>query len=157
MINVLDRKRDPEAVVDALARYCSELRAGSVNSDELVRKHRVSKPLDEYTQSTRGTVALERAERLGFDRYPGQDVEYIVVNDHASGGERVRLSFEDCERYDAGFYEDIAIRACEAVVSPLGCRRDDIHEHLTGMRDVQLTGISDAIRVRSMQSIRSRQ
>jgi DNA polymerase I len=139
LIEVLNRRRDPAAVVDALARYCSELHAGGVDTDDLVVRQQVSKPLGDYRQSTRGAAALERAELLGFDRYPGQDVKYVVVNDDASGAQRVRLGFEDGERYDPGFYEELAIRACESVVSPVGWRRHEIEQHLEGVQDATLS------------------
>jgi len=138
-MDALDRDRTPEAVADTCGRYLAELRAGGVDPADLVVKQRVSKPLEAYTQATLNVAALARYRAHGIDKRPGQDVRYVVVDDGARRtAERVRLSFEPVERYDADWYAREVLRAAESVVSPLGWDRRRLRRHLRGRRDVTL-------------------
>lgn len=63
-------------------------------------------------------------------RHPGQDVAYVVVDDDRRSNERVRLTHEPLGEYDSEFYTDLAMRAGESVLSPLGWDRDRIRRYL---------------------------
>ena len=138
LIETFDARREPEPVVDRLAGHLRDLDDGAVDPDRLLVRNRVSKRLEEYTQSTRNVAALERASDMGLDKRPGQDVEYVVVDDSKSSRARVSLAHEDPDTYDPAFYRERAIRAAEAVVSPLGWRRADIRAALS---DTERTGL----------------
>ncbi|SFS68343.1 DNA polymerase domain-containing protein [Halostagnicola kamekurae] len=138
-VTVLDRERDPAAVCDALEARIGRLRRGAVDPDRLVHTKRVSRRLEEYSQRTRTVAALERYDRHGVDRHPGQSVEYVVTDDDADGIERVRLAFEDCPSVDVDYYSRLLVSACESVVSPLGWDRRRIREHLRDGRTVRLS------------------
>ncbi|MFP9060693.1 type B DNA-directed DNA polymerase [Natrialbaceae archaeon A-chndr2] len=136
---VLDETRSPEAVVDRLEREIGRLYAGRVDASQLVERNRVSKPLENYTQSTRNVAALERAREQGLTVHPGQDIEYVVVDDEKSSRDRVALVHEETESYDPSYYETLLVRAVESVLSPLGWDRNDIRRELAGTRVVGIT------------------
>ena len=138
LIRVLDRTRSPEAVCDRLDRFVTELRQGAVDTDRLLVRNRVSKTAGEYTRFTRNAAALGRAGARGIEYFPGQSVEYVVVDDSKSSADRVRLAHETGERYDREFYETELLRAAASVLSPLGWRESDIREHLAETRDATL-------------------
>ncbi|MFC6716787.1 DNA polymerase domain-containing protein [Natrialbaceae archaeon GCM10025810] len=155
-VEALDRERDPAAVCDVLRRRLADLREGAIDPAELVITSRASRRLSEYRQRTRTVAALQRYERHGVDRHPGQSVEYVVVDDERRGPERVRLAFElegagdgaaafDAPRraYDADFYADLLIRACESVVSPLGWTRRRIRRYLRDGHAVRLSTFAE--------------
>lgn len=139
LIHVLDQRRDVEAVCDRVQRFVVELTAGRVNPEKLLIKNRVSKRVEEYTQYTRSVAALERADDIGLDKQPGQNVSYLVVDDDKQSRERVKLSHEALDKYDARFYRELLIQAAESVVSPLGWHHADIEEYLAEHHDTSLT------------------
>ncbi|GAB7011740.1 type B DNA-directed DNA polymerase [Halolamina salina] len=124
------RTRSPEGVCERLREFIEELRTGDVDPTRLAITNRVSKRVEEYTQTTKNVAALERASDLGLEKNPGQDVEYVVVDDEKDGRARVALLHEEPERYDADFYRDELCRAAESVLAPGGFRRSDIEEQL---------------------------
>jgi DNA polymerase I len=133
-----DETRSPEAVIRCLRRAVSKLRAGAVTVDRLVERNRVSKPIKGYTQYTQNLAALERARDRGFTVHPGQDIEYVVVDDEKTSRERVALAHEDIESYDASYYETQLVRAVESVLSPLGWDRSKIRRELEETRVPEL-------------------
>ena len=92
------------------------VKAGEVPIDQLVERNRVSKPLEGYTQNV---AALKRARDQDLGVHPGQDIEYVVVDDEKSSRDRVALAHEEIESYDSSYYETQLIRAVESVLSPL--------------------------------------
>jgi DNA polymerase I len=139
LIDALDTHREPEPVVDVLQRQVAEIRRGDVDPQELAIDNRVSRSLEEYSQSTRNVAALERAAADGLDKHPGQNIRYVVVDDETQSRERVALSYEDPDTYDPEFYADQLIRAAESVVSPLGWRESDIREYVADRTDARIT------------------
>ncbi|MEF8813493.1 MAG: type B DNA-directed DNA polymerase [Halovenus sp.] len=132
LIETLDRKQDPAPVCDRLHRGLDRIERGDVPPEELCITKRVSQPRSEYEQRTATVAALDRAATLELPRHPGQDVEYLVVDDSRRGEERVRLSVEDLDHYDATFYAERALRAGESVLSPLGWDRQQIQRYWSG-------------------------
>ncbi|SDR06617.1 type B DNA-directed DNA polymerase [Natronobacterium texcoconense] len=135
----LAETRSPEAVLGYLSRALEQLRDGDVDTDRLAERNRVSKPREAYTQYTHNVAALERASDQGLAVHPGQDIEYVVVDDEKSTRDRVALVHEDVETYDASYYETQLVRAVESVLSPLGWDRTDIRRELAAGRDMDLT------------------
>jgi len=134
------RTRSPEAVCERLREFIEQLENGAVEPAALAIRNRVSKRVEEYTQTTKNVAALERASDLGLDKHPGQDVQYVVVDDDKDGRARVALLHEEPETYDAAYYRDELIRVAESVLSPAGFRREDIEEHLADRVDGVLAG-----------------
>jgi len=87
-------------------------------------------------------AALKRARDQDLAVHPGQDIEYVVVDDEKNSRERVALAHEDIETYDPSYYETELIRAVESVLSPLGWDRSDIHRELSAERDAILSSFS---------------
>lgn len=139
LIRVFDERRSPEAVCDRLQRAIRRLERGGVDVSALAETSRVSKRVEEYQHSTRTVAALEEANASGRDVRPGQSVEFIVVDDSKRGHERVALVGEAGE-YDGEYYEDLLVRACESVLSPLGWREGEVREYLAERTDASLSG-----------------
>lgn len=139
LIETFDRTRSPEAVCAELATWLDRLQGGDVDTSRLVITARTSKALDEYEQTTRTTAALTRQREQGFEQFPGQDTQYVVVDDEKQGRDRVRLSHEAGDSSDTEFYRTQLLRAAESVLSPCGWRKEEIENTLEGTADVGLT------------------
>jgi len=107
--------------------------------DQLVERNRVSKQLEGYTQNTQNVAALKRAREQDLAVHPGQDIEYVVVDDEKTSRERVALGHEEIKTYDASYYETQLVRAIESILSPLDWDRNDIRRELSGTRVVDIT------------------
>ncbi|MFB6133337.1 MAG: DNA polymerase domain-containing protein, partial [Halanaeroarchaeum sp.] len=143
LVATLDEHRRAEPVIDRLAVALSRLDRGAVDPDRLVVTNRVSRRVEEYAQATRNVAALERAADRGLEKFPGQDVEYVIVDDEKTSRERVQLAHENPTTYDSTFYRERAIRAAESVVSPLGWDRDRIREYLAETTAASLGAFAD--------------
>jgi len=140
----LDTTRSPDAVLGRLERAIDELQAGNVAVERLVERNRVSKPLEGYSQNTQNVAALKRAREQELAVHPGQDIEYVVVDDEKSSRDRVALAHEEIETYDASYYETQLVRAVESVLLPLGWNRTDIRRRLAETREMELTEFTAA-------------
>jgi DNA polymerase I len=125
-----DTTRSPEAVLDRLQDAIKRLHAGTVPVEQLVERNRVSKPLEGYTTQTQNVAALQRAHDQDLTVHPGQDIEYVVVDDETTSRERVALAHEEIESYDPSYYETKLVRAVESLLSPLGWDRAKIRREL---------------------------
>jgi len=134
-----DATRSPDAVIDRLQDAVTRLHAGTVPVEHLVERNRVSKPLEGYTQNTWNVAALKRARDQDLDVHPGQDIEYVVVDNEKNSRERVALAHEEIETYDASYYETQLVRAVESILSPLDWDRSDIRRELNRTRVVSIT------------------
>lgn len=137
-LETLDSHREPAPVCEQLRVHLAELHTGDVDPGALLIRRRVSKSVDEYSQYTRNVAALERAATQDFEVAPGEDVEYVVVDDKRSAA-RVQLAYETLDRYDTEFYETLLIRAAESVLSPLGWDRTRIRQYLAETTDAAIT------------------
>jgi len=134
----LDATRSPDTVFDCLQDAIKRLHAGTVPVKQLVERNRVSKPLEGYTQNTQNVAALKRAQEQDLAIHPGQDIEYVVVDDEKSSRGRVALAHEEVESYDASYYETQLVRAVESVLAPLGWDRTDIKREIAETRKTDL-------------------
>lgn len=134
----LDETRVPEAVLEHLKDAIRRLHEGEVPVEELIERNRISKPLEGYTQNTQNVSALKRARDQDLAVHPGQDIEYVVVDDEKSSRDRVILAHENLEMYDASYYETQLVRAVESVLSLLGWDRTDIRRELSELKDTTL-------------------
>jgi DNA polymerase I len=137
---VFDKTRSPGAVCDVLRRRLRALREGAVDPSELVVDNRVSKDVDDYTMETLTVAALKRARIEGAGLAPGQTVRYVVVDADARGSSRVRLEYEEVDRYDTSWYENAAVRAVESILAPVGWREGEIRQYLSRVSDETLAG-----------------
>ncbi|MFQ3476988.1 type B DNA-directed DNA polymerase [Halonotius sp. F2-221B] len=135
----LDSTRSPDAVLGRLERAIDELQAGDVAVERLVKRNRVSKPLESYSQNTQNVAALKRARDQELTVHPGQDTEYVVVDDKKSSREQVALAHEEIESYDTSYYETQLIRAIESILAPLDWNLNDIRRQLNGTHIVGIT------------------
>jgi DNA polymerase I len=119
-------------------------RTVSNGSTRLVERNRVSKPLEGYTQNTQNAAALKRARDQDLTVHPGQDIEYLVVDDEKTSQDRVALAHEDIESYDPSYYETRLVRAVESILSPVGWDRTDIRRELSKTRELDLTMFGSA-------------
>ena len=138
-----DATRSPRAVLTFLRDAIDRLHVGEVPIEQLVKRNRVSKPLEGYKQSTQNVAAVKRARDQDLAVHPGQDIEYIVVEDEKTSRERVALAHEESETYDASYYETQLIRAVESVLSPLGWDRMEIRRELAKTHVPELTAFAD--------------
>ncbi|MFC7078267.1 type B DNA-directed DNA polymerase [Haloarcula halophila] len=141
-----DATRSPDAVLACLQDAIKRLHAGTVPVEQLVERNRVSKPLEGYTQNTQNVAALKRAREQELAVHPGQDIEYVVVNDEKTSRERVALAHEEIESYDASYYETQLVRAVESVLSPMGWNRSKIRRELAETRVPELTAFANTER-----------
>ena len=139
----LDATRSPDAVLDCLQDAIKRLHAGTVPVEQLVEQNRVSKPLEGYTRNTQNVAALKRARDQDLAIHPGQNIEYVVVDDEKSSRERVALAHEEVESYDASYYETQLVRAVESVLAPLGWDRTEIQREIAETRETDLTAFTE--------------
>jgi len=133
-----DDTHSPKAVIGVLRRALQKLNARDVDQADLVERNQVTKSLEAHTQYTQNVAALERARDLDLAIHPGQDIEYIVVDDEKESRDRVALPHESIENYDPSYYETQLIRAAESVLSPVGWERTDIRRELAETQDSRL-------------------
>jgi DNA polymerase I len=138
-LNRLDTTRSPDAVLGRLERAIDELEAGNVAVERLVERNRVSKPLEGYSQNTQNVAALKRAREQDLAVHPGQDIEYVVVDDEKSSRDRVALAHEEIKSYDCSYYEMQLVRAVESILAPIDWDRNDIRRELNGTHIVGIT------------------
>ena len=89
-------------------------------------------------------AALKRARDQGLAVHPGQDIEYVVVDDEKTSRERVALAHEEIESYDPPYYETQLVRAVESVLSLLGWDRSKIRRELAETQVPELTAFADS-------------
>jgi len=142
-LDQLDATRSPDAVLNSLQDAIKRLHAGTVPVEQLVERNRVSKPLEGYTQNTQNVAALKRARDQDLAIHPGQDIEYVVVDDEKSSRERVALAHEETESYDASYYETQLVRAVESVLAPLGWDRTEIRREIAETRETDLAAFTE--------------
>jgi len=133
-----DDTHSPKAVIGVLRRALQKLNARDVDQADLIERNQVTKSLEAHTQYTQNVAALERARDLDLAIHPGQDIEYIVVDDEKESRDRVALPHESIENYDPSYYETQLIRAAESVLSPVGWERTDIRRELAETQDSRL-------------------
>lgn len=127
LVEVYDETRSEEAVLARVLDGIGELRSGRVDPERLAVRNRVRKTPAEYGHETRNVAALRRADEEVGGIPPGEDVEYVVVDDEKSSRDRVELVSEKPERYDESFYVELATRAAAGVLGPFGFSESDIH------------------------------
>ncbi len=138
-IDSIDSHKNIESVFGILERYIDRICSGCVDPEMLVVKKRISKSREEYQQYTRNVAALDRTQHKNYNISPGEDAEYVVVDDDKKTHKRVRLAFEDIDSYDIEYYVEELLRATETILSPFGWNKKDIEDYLSSMENTKLT------------------
>lgn len=140
LIQVLDKTMQAASVIRKLEKQIDKLESIEVAPEDLVKKKKTSKPLEEYKVNNLSVSALKRAKHHGIEMKPGESVNFIVKDDEADAMDRTRLEFETEQgNYDPDFYRKELIRAAESVLSPMGFDRDDILRRLSDRETSKLT------------------
>jgi len=142
-----DETRSTDTVLRCLQNAIGRLHDGEVPVDQLVERNRVSKPLEGYSQNTQNVAALKRARDQGLAVHPGQDIEYVVVDNEKSSRDRVALAHEEIRSYDTSYYETELIRAGESILSPLGWDQSKIRRELAETQILDLTLFSKLTKI----------
>jgi DNA polymerase I len=82
---------------------------------------------------------LKRPRDQGLAVHPGQNIEYVVIDDEKNSRERVALAHEKFESYDPSNYETQLVRDVESILAPFVWDRNDIRRELNGTRVVGIT------------------
>jgi DNA polymerase elongation subunit (family B) len=104
-------------------KYAERLLHGEVNTEELLITKRLSKCPQEYTHDVFQAVAATQLMSAGFDVYPGQTVEYIIVDaDNRSPSKRVLAAplIGPNQRYDIKKYLEMLLEAGESLLCVFG-------------------------------------
>ena len=113
-------------------RYADRLAGGSWPRDELVLTHRVTKTLDEYRVFNEGVAALHQLRAIGVERAAGEEVAYVITDQHARDWRRKAVPAElmaGDEAYDAAAYVGLLARSFETLFIPFGWTVDKVLEH----------------------------
>jgi len=139
LIEVYDQTRETDAVLARVLDAIGDLRAGRVEPSELAIRNRVTKTPAEYGHETRNVAALRRAEDSVGSIAPGEDVEYVVVNDDVSSRDRVELLSEAPDDYDTEFYVELVTRAATGVLGPFGYTQEEVISGAESTQQLELT------------------
>ncbi|MCK4740797.1 MAG: hypothetical protein KAS80_00790, partial [Anaerolineales bacterium] len=137
MLEILSRGRDaagfcaalPEAIAFARQRLLS-LRAGVVQTYQLVIAHRLSRRPEEYTVRTAAARVAHQLAATGVELHPGERMNFLLV----PGPEKARAweLLEGQVPYDREAYSKLMLRAVESILAPVGADRSTIEMWLLG-------------------------
>jgi DNA polymerase elongation subunit (family B) len=140
MVNVLGRASDfksfmervPEAL-NVLRQYVYKLLGGKIDIVDLLLSKRVSKHPMDYRHDVFQAIAAHQLLMKGFDVYPGQTVQYIIVDaDNKSPNNRVNAAqlLEAKQTYDMQKYLDLLLEAGETLLSIFGYDKERIRSEV---------------------------
>lgn len=111
-------------LMQIVTRELDRLRSGQVPLHLLTIACSLSKLPSEYKVNNLNAAVARQLEAHGIELQPGERIRYVVLNHAAElDSDRVLpwdLSAEGQEGYDAAYYEELFLRACEQVFTPLG-------------------------------------
>jgi len=84
-------------------------------------------------------AALKRAREQDLAVHPGQDIEYVLVDDKKTSRDRLALAHGEGEPYDPSYYETQLIRAVESGLAPLGWDQAEIRREIAETRETDLS------------------
>jgi DNA polymerase I len=101
-------------------------------------RNRVTKTPTEYNHETRKVTSLRRpTDKIGGVA-PGEDVEYVVVDDAKSSRDRVELGSENPETYDEAFYTEELTRAAAGVLGPREWSQEKVYREVQSRGQLEL-------------------
>ena len=89
-------------------------------------------------------TALKRARDQDLAVHPGQDIEYVVVDDAKTSRERVALAHEKVETYDPDYYETDSSEPSRAFSHRWAGHGRNIRRELSGTRVPELTAFTES-------------
>ena len=119
----------PRVMAYALERL-SALRAGDIETRDLIVTHRLSRKADEYQVLTPAARVAIQLTAAGVELSPGEMLRFVYV----PGPEKVRAWDGDLgdQTYDVGAYVELLTRAVESVLAPVGVDRATLDMWLLG-------------------------
>jgi DNA polymerase elongation subunit (family B) len=136
MIKTLSMARDEDTFMKLIPQtlkilrgYAERLLDGKASIQQLIIAKRLSKHPSEYTHDVFQAIAAKQLMAAGFDVYPGQTVEYIIVDaDNRSPSKRVMAAplITPNQRYDIQKYLEMLLEAGESLLSVFGYDTDRI-------------------------------
>jgi DNA polymerase elongation subunit (family B) len=118
--------------LDLGRQHADRISGGGVPLTELVLTHRVTKTLDEYRVFNEGVAALHQLRAFGVERAAGEEVSYVITDQHARDWRRKAVPAEVMrgdEAYDADAYVDLLARSFETLFIPFGWTLKKVREH----------------------------
>ncbi len=114
--------RLPECI-GILKRYHDVIKSGDCKLADLIVTKRISKTLEDYSVFNDQVATLKQLQRLGFKVHPGEKIRFVISDSSTKEPtKRVKVAefIEGNERYDAGRYIELLLRAGEGMLSPFG-------------------------------------
>jgi len=149
MIKIVSKARDykdfvgriPEAL-HVLRREAERLISGNVDAYDLAISKRLSKHPKDYTHDIFQAIAARQLTTAGFDIYPGQTVQYIIIDaDNRNPNNRVKALqlLGSKPRFDIQKYLDMLLESGETLFGVFGYNLDRLRsEALHGEKQLIL-------------------
>lgn len=121
--SVAELKKMIPAALDILSAHLENLKSGRVAPMELVIRHTISKDADEYEHNSAQAVVAKSMSEAGVALQPGETAEYIIVDHTGKKDSRKAVPFvfyRTEDGYDVEKYVDLAMKAVEVLLVPLG-------------------------------------
>jgi DNA polymerase elongation subunit (family B) len=125
-------KRVPEAL-SVLKDYASKLVRGQINVGDLLISKRLAKHPSDYMHDVFQAIAANQLLTAGFDVYPGQTVQYLIVDaENKSPNKRVKAAqlLNVKQKYDIAKYLKMLLEAGQTILGPFGYDLDKIHNEV---------------------------
>jgi DNA polymerase elongation subunit (family B) len=122
--------RLPECI-GILRRYHDMIGCGDCELEDLIITKRISRTLKDYRQFNDQVAALKQLHRLGLRVHPGEKIRFVICDSSTKEPtKRVKVAelLEGDERYDAGKYIQLLLRAGEGMLSPFGYDENGLRE-----------------------------
>ncbi|MFH1013970.1 MAG: DNA polymerase domain-containing protein [Thermoplasmatota archaeon] len=116
-------------IFDVALSAAKQLTTGTIDSSDLIITTRVTQDVMTYKVDTAVKAALQQLQDVGVHIHPGQMVQYVVANEHATSySEKICLSDVLAEEtpIDRSFYLRYLARCVETILSPFGYTMDTI-------------------------------
>jgi DNA polymerase elongation subunit (family B) len=120
--------RVPEAL-NVLKEYASKLIRGQISVGDLLISKRLSKHPSDYMHDVFQAIAARQLLTAGFDVYPGQTVQYLIVDaENKSPNKRVKAVqlLNAKQKYDMAKYLEMLLEAGQTILGPFGYDLDKI-------------------------------
>jgi DNA polymerase elongation subunit (family B) len=135
-------KRVPEAL-NVLKEYAGKLIRGQISVGDLLISKRLSKRPSDYMHDVFQAIAAHQLLTAGFDVYPGQTVEYLIVDaENKSPNKRVKAAqlLNAKQKYDMAKYLEMLVEAGQTILGPFGYDLDKIrNEVIYGEKQIILS------------------
>ena len=119
-------------VLEVAQGFISLLQSGRANPMELVLKRHITHEADEYVNNSISAVVSKMVEEMGVHLSAGESIEFIIIDQ--SGKKKPEkakpialYAFED--GYDIEQYTELALRAVETLLLPLGYDMERLKMH----------------------------